>query len=81
MSIKAYHQRFPALTLLCVCMCVPTCVCVPTRVICAYVHMYMRAVKTTGSGNLLIVVMIVDVNKNSLRMYFPILLKPSMPYQ
>lgn len=43
---------------------------------CVYGHMYMCAVKATGSENLMVVV-VIDVNKNSLRTYFPILLKPS----
>lgn len=43
--------------------------------------MYMYAVKATKNGNLIVVVVVVDVNKNSLRTYFPISLKLLKPCQ
>lgn len=48
---------------------------------CVHMHAYACAVKAPGRGNLLIVVVTVDVNKNALRTYRPILLKASKPHR
>lgn len=48
---------------------------------CVHMHAYACAVKAPGRGNLLIVVVTVDVNKNASRTYRPILLKASKPHR